>query len=208
MARHIESKCKLCRREGMKLFLKGDRCLSDKCAIERGRKTPGEPPKKFRRRMSGYAVQLREKQKVKRLYGIYERQFRNYYDMSSRKKGVTGEMLLQCLERRLDNVVYRLNFAASRAAARQLVNHGHIFVNGRKVDIASYLVKENDEIEVREKSKKLNAITLSMQKGEGQIPEWLELDMPKLKAKVRQMPARADIGYDINEQLIVELYSK
>ncbi|MCK4523371.1 30S ribosomal protein S4 [candidate division WOR-3 bacterium] len=208
MARHTGSKCKLCRREGVKLFLKGDRCLTDKCAIEKGRKNPGETPKKFRRKMSGYAIQLREKQKTKRIYGIFESQFRKYYERSCRQKGVTGEVLLQYLERRLDNVLFRMNFAPSRSAARQIVNHGHITVNGRKVDIASFLVQENDEIEIKEKSKKMNIITQSLQRGKGKTPEWLEIDMPKMKAKVKQLPAREDIDYDINEQLIVELYSK
>ncbi len=208
MARHTGPKCKLCRREGTKLFLKGDRCITDKCAIERGRKNPGEMPKKFRRKMSGYAIQLREKQKVKRLYGIFESQFRKYYEMASKKKGVTGETLLQFLERRLDNVIYRMNFAPSRSAARQLVSHGHIKVNGRKVDIPSFLVKEQDQVEIIEKSKKLDIITQSIQKGQGKIPEWLEIDMPKMTAKIKQMPGRSDIDYDINEQLIIELYSK
>ena len=208
MARHTGPKCKLCRRAGTKLFLKGDRCITDKCAIERGRKNPGEMPKKFRRKMSGYAIQLREKQKVKRLYGIFESQFRKYYEMASKKKGVTGETLLQFLERRLDNVIYRMNFAPSRSAARQLVSHGHIKVNGRKVDIPSFLVKEQDQVEIIEKSKKLDIITQSIQKGQGKIPEWLEIDMPKMTAKIKQMPGRSDIDYDINEQLIIELYSK
>lgn len=208
MARYTGAKCKLCRREGTKLFLKGDKCMTDKCPIERGRKSPGEQPKKFRRKMSGYAVQLREKQKTKRLYGIFESQFKKYYDMASKKKGVTGEILLQYLERRLDNVIYRMNFAPSRSAARQIVSHGHIKVNGRKVDIPSFLVKENDEIEVSDKSKKMDIVTQSIQKGQGKVPEWLEIDMPKMKAKIKQMPARADIDYDINEQLIIELYSK
>ncbi len=208
MARYTSAKCKLCRREGMKLFLKGERCLTDKCPIDRGRKSPGEPAKKFRRKMSGYAIQLREKQKVKRIYGVFESQFRHYYEIASHKKGVTGEILLQLLERRLDNVIYRLNFAPSRAAARQLIAHGHITVNGRKVDVPSFIVRENDEIEVKEKSKNIDFIAQSIAKGKGIVPEWLEVDMPKLKAKVRQLPARSDINYEINEQLIIELYSK
>lgn len=208
MARYTGSKCKLCRREGMKLFLKGERCMTDKCAIDRGRTTPGEPAKKFRRKLSGYAVQLREKQKVKRIYGILEGQFRKYYQIASKKKGVTGEMLLQLLERRLDNVLYRLNFAPSRSAARQLISHGHILVNNRKVDIPSYIVRENEEISICDKSKSLDVVTSSLERGKGIVPEWLEVDMPKLKAVVKQLPARADISYDINEQLIIELYSK
>jgi len=208
MARYTGSKCKLCRREGMKLFLKGERCMTDKCSIDRGRTKPGEPAKKFRRKLSGYAVQLREKQKVKRIYGVLEGQFKKYYETASRKKGVTGEILLQLLERRLDNVLYRLNFAPSRAAARQLISHGHIMVNNRKVDIPSYIVRENEEISIEEKSKSLDVVTSALERGKGIVSEWLEVDMPKLKAVVKQLPARADISYDINEQLIIELYSK
>ncbi|MDI6700087.1 MAG: 30S ribosomal protein S4 [bacterium] len=208
MSRYIEAKCKLCRRERVKLFLKGDRCLTDKCALERKKNTPGEVAKKIRKKLSGYAIQLREKQKVKRMYGVSERQFRKYYLTASSKKGVTGEILLQLLERRLDNVIYRLNFAPSRAAARQLVNHGHILVNGKRVNIPSYLVNENDQVSVREKSKTLDMINETITKSKAQTPDWLSLDLPKMSAKVVQLPQRYHIDADIREQLIIELYSK
>lgn len=208
MARYHQAVCRLCRREGEKLFLKGDRCFKDKCALERRNYPPGQHGKR-KGRLIGYGAQLREKQKVKRIYGILERQFRNYFKKASLKKGVTGEILLTMLEKRLDNVVYRLGFATSRPQARQLVTHGHILVNGRKVDIPSYQIKPQDEISVSEKAKKnvyvINAVESA--KGRG-IPEWLELDRENFKGKVLREPQRSDILYPINEQLIVELYSK
>ncbi|MGE3063086.1 MAG: 30S ribosomal protein S4 [bacterium] len=208
MSRYIEAKCKLCRRERMKLFLKGDRCNTNKCAIERNRTTPGEPAKKIRKKLSGYATQLREKQKVKRIYGIHEQQFRKYYENAASIRGVTGEILLQFLERRLDNVIFRAGFAPSRSAARQLVNHGHIMVNKHRVNIPSFLVKESDIIEVQEKSKNFDMITQTLAKNGGKTREWLGLDLPKMSVSVKQLPQRADIDADINEQLIIELYSK
>lgn len=208
MARYTEAKCKLCRREGLKLFLKGDRCVSDKCAIDRGRTKPGEPAKKIRKKLSGYGIQLREKQKVKRIYGVQEKQFRKYYETASKKKGVTGEILLQFLERRLDNVVFRSSLAPSRAASRQLVTHGHVAVNGRRVSVPSFIVKENDEISILESSKNIDIVNQTLQKGATLVPQWLDINLPKMSVKVKQLPAREDISYDINEQLIIELYSK
>lgn len=208
MARYTEAKCKLCRREGLKLFLKGDRCVSDKCAIDRGRTKPGEPAKKIRKKLSGYGIQLREKQKVKRIYGVQEKQFRKYYETASKKKGVTGEILLQFLERRLDNVVFRSSLAPSRAASRQLVTHGHVAVNGRRVSVPSFIVKENDEVSILESSKNIDMVNQTLQKGATLVPQWLDINLPKMSVKVKQLPAREDISYDINEQLIIELYSK
>ncbi len=208
MSKYIDSKCKLCRRERTKLFLKGERCYTDKCALERKKNTPGEVAKKIRKKLSGYAVQLREKQKVKRMYGIVEKQFKKYYEIASRKKEVTGEVLLQLLERRLDNVVYKLKFAPSRATARQLVNHGHVMVNNKNVNIPSYLVKENDVVSIKDKSKTLDVITNTLTNSKAQIPDWLSLDLPKMSGKVVQLPQRYHIDADINEQLIIELYSK
>ncbi len=209
MARYTGPACKLCRREGMKLFLKGERCFKDKCAFDRRPFPPGQHGRMRNKPPIGYAAQLREKEKVKRIYGVLERQFRKYYEIASRKRGVTGEILLQLLERRLDNVVYRLGFATSRRQARQLVNHGHILVDGRKVDIPSYLVKEGQVIEVKEKSRKISSIEESIKTAKGRgIPEWLELKPEEFKGVVKSLPKRADITLDINEQLIIELYSK
>ncbi len=208
MARYTSSVCRLCRREGMKLYLKGERCFKDKCSFERRPFPPGQHGK-FSKPPIGYAAQLREKEKVKRIYGVLEKQFRKYYEIASRKKGVTGEILLSMLERRLDNVVYRLGFASSRRQARQLVNHGHILVNGRRVDISSYQVKEGQEIEVREKSRKNPFIEESVKTAKGRgLPEWLELNPEEFKGLVKSMPKRSDITMEIQEQLIIELYSK
>jgi len=208
VARYTDAACKLCRREGMKLFLKGERCYKDKCAFERRPFPPGQHGKMSKPPI-GYAAQLREKEKVKRIYGVLEKQFRKYYEIASRKKGVTGEILLGLLERRLDNVVYRLGFASSRRQARQLVNHGHILVNGRRVDIASFQVKEGQEIEVREKSRKNPFIEESVKTAKGRgLPEWLELNPEAFKGVVKSAPKRADITMEIQEQLIIELYSK
>ncbi len=208
MARIRGPVCRLCRREGMKLFLKGDRCYKDKCAIERRGYAPGQHGRR-RSKVTGYGTQLREKQKVKRIYGVLERQFRNYFKKAARRKGITGATLLSFLEQRLDNVVYRIGFASSRPQARQLVSNGHIAINGRKVDIPSCLVKEGDEIAVREGSRKNDFIRLSIETAKGRgIPPWLELDAEAFKGRVVSMPTREDIVLPISEQLIVELYSK
>lgn len=209
MARYTGPVCRLCRREDQKLFLKGDRCFSDKCAYDRRQYPPGQHGQGRRRRPSDYGHQLREKQKVKRMYGLLEKQFRGYYFKATRMKGVTGENLLRLLERRLDNVALRCGFAASHAEARQLVRHGHFFVNGKKLNIPSYQVNENDVIEVREKSKTVQKIVDAQANLErSPLPNWIEIDKAKFSAKITQMPARADIAADIDEQLIVELYSK
>ncbi len=192
----------------MKLFLKGERCFQEKCAIEKRSYAPGQHGKR-RIKTIGYGLQLREKQKVKRVYGILEKQFRNYFKKAERIKGITGENLLSLLERRLDNVVHRLGFASSRTQARQLVNHGHISVNNRKVTIASFLVKIGDVISVKEKSRKNEAIQISLEGAKGRgVPVWLDLEADKFSGKVLAIPARQDISLPIQEQLIVELYSK
>ncbi len=193
----------------MKLFLKGDRCYTDKCGYERRAYAPGQHGQNRRRKASDYGEQLREKQKVKRIYGIAERQFRGYYYRANRMKGVTGENLLQLLERRLDNVVYRLGFAADHAEARQLVRHGHFSVNNARVNIPSYLVRPNDMVVVRERSKKIARFTENMNAVERRgVPQWLELDKDNFRGKMRSLPAREDLKTEIREQLIVELYSK
>lgn len=210
MARLIGSSCRLCRREGEKLFLKGVRCNSDKCAISRRQYSPGQHGNQRRRnKESNYSMQLREKQKVKRIYGILEKQFRNYFKMADKSKGVTGEILLQLLERRLDNVVYRTNFVESRAKARQTVRHRFIKVNGRKVDIPSYLIKEGDEIELActDTQKKSFKETFKVLESRG-IPEWMEVSADALAIKIKRLPEKIDTGMDIEENLIVELYSK
>ena len=208
MARYSESVCRLCRREGMKLFLKGDRCFKDKCAIERRNYPPGEHGQ-ARPKFSEYSVQLREKQKLRRIYGVLEGQFRRYFHMADRARGVTGETLLQLLERRLDNIVYRLGFATSRAEARQLVRHGHFRVNDRKVNVPSYLVKRGDHVTVRERSRKVariqEALELAQRRG---VPDWLEVNPETFTGTVKAFPARADLTMPINEKLVVELYSK
>jgi len=208
MGRYLGPVCRLCRREGIKLMLKGERCLSSKCPITKRRLPPGQMPKR-RTKPSEYGIQLREKQKVKRYYGILERQFKRYFEIASKKKGITGELLLTMLEQRLDNVVYRMHFAASRRMARQLVRHGHILVNGRKVDIPSYLVKEGDEIEVKEKSKKMLPVLESLKNIShvGTVP-WVEVDPDNVKGKFLYLPKREEIDLPVNEQLIVEFYSK
>ena len=209
MAVYQDARCRMCRRAGMKLFLKGARCYTDKCAIERRAYAPGEHGKSRRIKETNYGVQLREKQKARRMYGVLERQFRNYFEKAAESKGVTGEVLLQMLERRLDNVVYRLGFAVNRNQARQLVRHGHFLVNGRKVDIPSFLVKPGDEVVVREKSRKLSIIVNSLEARKGQTtPDWLDLSIERLAGRVLNVPSRASIPTPVNEQLIVELYSK
>ena len=209
MARYTGPACRLCRREDMKLFLKGDRCYTDKCGFERRAYPPGQHGQNRRRKNSDYGEQLREKQKVKRIYGIAERQFRGYYYRANRMKGVTGENLLQLLERRLDNIVYRLGFASNHAEARQLVRHGHFSINGSRVDIPSYLVRANDAVAVRESSKKMPRLTENLNAVDRRgVPQWLELDKDNFRGRVKAMPAREDLKMEIREQLIVELYSK
>ena len=209
MARYRESVCRLCRREGMKLFLKGDRCFKDSCAIEKRNFAPGQHGKDRKSKVIGYGLQLREKQKVKRIYGLLEGQFRNYFEKAERRKGVTGDTLLQMLERRLDNIVYRLGFATSRAQSRQLIGHGHVRVNSLKVNIPSFQVKAGDVISIREKSQKNPLIVNSVEMvGSRGIPSWLELDGSKFSGKVLSLPKREDINLPVQERLIVELYSK
>ena len=208
MARHTESLCRLCRRENLKLFLKGERCYTEKCAYDRRNYPPGQHGQ-GRKKFSAYGTQLREKQKVKRMYGILENQFRNIFKEADRQKGITGETLLSLLERRLDNIVYRFGFANSRNEARQLVRHRHFLVNQSKVNIPSYLVKPGDVIELREKSKKvvriLEALEGVARRG---VPQWLELDKDLMKGSVKGLPTREDITIPIQEKLIVELFSK
>ncbi len=210
MARYREAKCRLCRREGMKLFLKGDRCFRDTCAVEKRNFPPGQHGRDQRPKTVGYGVQLREKQKVKRIYRVLENQFANYFAKADKKKGITGETLLLTLECRIDNVVYRLGFAPSRDQARQLVTHGHVLVNDKKLDIPSALVKAGDVITLREKTKKNTQVLDSVASisGRGGVPAWLELDAEGLKGTVVALPKRDDIQMPIDEQLIVELYSK
>ncbi|MCL5005576.1 MAG: 30S ribosomal protein S4 [Acidobacteria bacterium] len=209
MARYREAVCRLCRREGQKLFLKGQRCLADKCAIEKRNFPPGEHGKARRPKPIGYGVQLREKQKVRRLYQILEDQFRNYFEKAASRKGVTGETLLMMLEQRLDNVVYRLGLASSRAEARQLVRHGHIDVSGRKVSIPSFQVVPGQTIAVRERSRNLQSIQKALDlAGNRGVPPWLAFDRENLKAQVVSVPKREDVSFPIQEQMIVELYSK
>jgi small subunit ribosomal protein S4 len=208
MARYREANCKLCRREGEKLFLKGARCYSDKCAIERRQYPPGQHGQNMRRKISAYGLQLREKQKIRRTYGLLERQFHNYYKKADAKTGVTGEVLVQYLERRLDNLVYRLGFAPSRKAARQLVRHRHIMVNGRIVDIPSYLVRPGEIIKVKDKSRNLDLIHSAMKMGRSDEYAWLRLNKAALEGELVEIPARTDIPLTANEQLVVELYSK
>ena len=208
MARYKDEQCRRCRREGQKLFLKGSRCYTDKCSIARRNYAPGQHGQR-RKKLSEYGTQLREKQKTKSFYGVQEKQFRKYFEMASVTKGVTGERLLQILESRLDNVVYRLGFGMSRAQARQLVNHGHFEVNGKKVDIPSYLVKPGDVIAVREIRKDNKTIKENVENNSARpIPAWLEKDNEKLSGKVIRLASREDIDIPVQEHLIVELYSK
>ena len=209
MSRYKDSVCRHCRRENLKLYLKGDRCYSDKCAFDRRSYPPGEHGERRGRKISDYGIQLREKQKVKRMYGLSEKQFHLFFERAEAKRGVTGTNLLVLLERRLDNVVYRLGFANSRTQGRQFVLHNHFLVNGKKVNIPSFLVKKGDSIEVKEKSKKIAAISDSIEavvrRG---IPQWLELEKEKHKGVVTGFPVREDLTMPIQEQLVVELYSK
>ncbi len=208
MARYKDSVCRLCRREGMKLFLKGDRCYTDKCAVDRRAYAPGQHGQR-RSKFSEYGVQLREKQKVRRIYGLLEKQFRSYFQRADRQKGVTGENLLILVERRLDNIVYRLGFTNTRNEARQLVRHGHFMVNGVKVNIPSFQVKPGDVIELREKSRKVTRIVEALDAaGRRGLPAFLDLDKDNFKGTVTSLPKREDIAQTINEQLIVEFYSR
>jgi len=200
--------CRLCRREGVKLFLKGARCMTEKCAIERRSYPPGQHGQ-GRQRLSDYSAQLREKQKLKRIYGLQERQFRGVFGKAERRTGVTGEHLLKLLECRLDNVVYRLGFASSRKEARQLVNHGHVLLNGKKADVPAALIKAGDVVEIRERSRNLVPVQAALEAVDGRgIPGWLDLDRAAFKGTVRNIPTKEDIALPVNEQMVVELYSR
>jgi small subunit ribosomal protein S4 len=209
LARYTGSVCRICRREGLKLYLKGDRCFSDKCAFDRRGYPPGEHGQRRGRKISDYGIQLREKQKIKRMYGLSEKQFRLFFARADRQKGVTGTNLLVSLERRLDNVVYRLGLVNSRSQGRHFVRHGHFIVNGNKVDIPSFQVSVNDVVEVREKSRKMQSISDSLdavvRRG---VPQWLDLEKENMKGIVKSFPVREDLTMPIQEQLVVELYSK
>jgi small subunit ribosomal protein S4 len=209
LARYTDPVCRLCRREGIKLFLKGSKCFSDKCPIEKRNFAPGQHGKDRKTKVVGYGLQLREKQKAKRIYFTQEGQFRNYFEKAARKPGVTGELLLQQLERRLDSVVFRLGFGTARRQARQLVRHGHVLVNGKKVNIPSYQVNVGDEISIKESSRTLTVLEAAKEFASHQnLPTWLEIDRDNFKGKVLSLPKREDIQQPVNEQLIVELYSK
>lgn len=208
MARYTGAVCRLCRREGVKLFLKGERCYTDKCAFVRRAYAPGQHGQS-RKKLSEYGLQLREKQKARRFYGVLESQFEKYFVMAEHQQGMTGENLLRILESRLDNVVYRLGFAMSRPEARQLVNHGHFTVNGKKVDIPSYLVKAGDVIAVKEKSKESEKIKTVLETNDKRpVPKWLDINWETAEAKVINLPSREDVDLQVEEHLIVELYSK
>jgi small subunit ribosomal protein S4 len=211
MARYVGAVCRLCRREGMKLFLKGERCYTEKCAIEKRNFPPGQHGKtrRAKAKLAGYGVQLREKQKVKRIYGVLEDQFRRYFEAAERQRGITGETLLQLLERRLDNVAYRMGLATSRPQARQLVRHGHLQVNGRKVDVPSYSVRVADIVSVRQTSQKDVAVQHALEEVKGRgVPEWLSFDAEQMSGRIMSLPTREQINLPVQEQLIVELYSK
>ncbi len=208
MARHIDPVCKLCRREGMKLILKGDRCFTAKCAIEKRNYPPGEHGQR-RSKPSEYGLQLREKQKMKRIYGVLETQFRTYFQMAARQKGITGENLVRLLEQRLDNVVHRLGFAASRAQARVLVRHGHFQVNARRVTVPSALLRAGDVVEVAQKSRELAEIAAALEGAKKRrVPSWLEMDAANFKGTVRTLPSKEEMAIPVQEQLVVALYSK
>ena len=208
MARYTDSVCRLCRRENLKLFLKGERCYTDKCAIERRNYPPGQHGQ-GRPKFSEYSIQLREKQKVKRMYGLMESQFRRTFAQAARIKGITGETLLVLLERRLDNVAYRLGFASSRAEARTLVRHGHLLVNGKKVNIPSYIVRAGDVVSVKESSRQMTRVLTAMEGAQRRgVPDWLEVTPEAWAGRVKSIPTRADLTMPINEKLVVELYSK
>ena len=208
MGRDLGPDCRLCRREGEKLFLKGSRCYTHKCAVSRREYAPGQHGSK-KAKLSNFGIQLREKQKVKRIYGVLERQFRNYFIKAATTKGVTGTILLQLLERRLDSVIFNLGFSKSRKDARQIVSHNHVSVNGRRVNIASYMVKPNDVVEIKTDTKTVEAIKANIEiTKERKVPSWLEVDAANCTAKIVRVPLREDITYPVNEQLIVELYSR
>ncbi len=208
LARYSESHCRICRRESEKMFLKGDRCYTEKCSIERRQYPPGQHGQR-RSKLSDYGIQLREKQKVRKTYGILEKQFRRYFYNAERKKGVTGEVLLQLLETRFDNIVYRMGFAPSRNSARQLISHGHFLVNGKKVNIPSYILRIGDSVELRESSREIEIIKDSFAKVEQRgIPSWIEIDFQNFKCRLMHIPTREEIQLSAQEQLIVELYSK
>ena len=209
MARYTDSSCRLCRREGLKLFLKGDRCYSEKCSFERRDYVPGDHGQVHKKQRSDYGVQLREKQKLKRMYGLLEKQFRGYFEKADQQKGITGVNLLVLLERRLDNMIFRMGFANSRVEARQLISHGHFLVNDKAVNIPSFLLKAGDGVSVKEGSRKITrimgAIETVARRG---VPHWLELDKDNFKASIKMLPVREDLTMPVQEQLVVELYSK
>ena len=209
MARYTDSSCRLCRREGLKLFSKGDRCYSEKCSFERRDYVPGDHGQAHKKQRSDYGVQLREKQKLKRMYGLLEKQFRGYFEKADKQKGITGTNLLVLLERRIDNMIFRMGFANSRIEARQLVSHGHFLINGKPFNIPSYLLKAGDEVCVKEGSRKITrimgAIETVARRG---VPHWLELDKDNFKASIKMLPVREDLTMPVQEQLVVELYSK
>mgnify|MGYP002352621478 CR=1 FL=1 len=209
MARYTDSSCRLCRREGLKLFSKGDRCYSEKCSFERRDYVPGDHGQMHKKQRSDYGVQLREKQKLKRMYGLLEKQFRSYFEKADKQKGITGTNLLVLLERRMDNMVFRMGFANSRIEARQLISHGHFLVNGKPVNVPSYLLKAGNEVSVKEGSRQITrimgALETVVRRG---VPQWLELDKDNFKAKIKALPVREDLTMPIQEQLVVELYSK
>ena len=209
MARYTDSSCRLCRREGLKLFSKGDRCYSEKCSFERRDYVPGDHGQAHKKQRSDYGVQLREKQKLKRMYGLLEKQFRGYFEKADQQKGITGANLLVLLERRMDNMIFRMGFANSRIEARQLVSHGHFLINGKPFNIPSYLLKAGDEVCVKEGSRKITrimgAIETVARRG---VPHWLELDKDNFKASIKMLPVREDLTMPVQEQLVVELYSK
>ncbi len=209
MARYTDSSCRLCRREGLKLFLKGDRCYSEKCSFERRGYAPGDHGQMHKKQRSDYGVQLREKQKLKRLYGLLEKQFRGYFEKADQQKGITGTNLLIFLERRLDNMIFRMGLANSRVEARQLISHGHFLINGKPVNIPSYLLKAGDEVSVKEGSRKITRVLEAMETvARRGVPHWLELDKENFKASIKMLPVREDLTMPVQEQLVVELYSK
>ncbi len=209
MARYTDSSCRLCRREGLKIFLKGDRCYSEKCSFERRGYAPGDHGQAHKKQRSDYGVQLREKQKLKRLYGLLEKQFRGYFEKADQQKGITGTNLLIFLERRLDNMIFRMGLSNSRVEARQLISHGHFLINGKPVNIPSYLLKAGDEVSVKEGSRKITRVLEAMETvARRGVPHWLELDKENFKASIKMLPVREDLTMPVQEQLVVELYSK
>jgi len=209
LARYTDSSCRLCRREGLKLFLKGDRCYSEKCSFERRGYAPGDHGQMHKKQRSDYGVQLREKQKLKRLYGLLEKQFRGYFEKADQQKGITGTNLLIFLERRLDNMIFRMGLSNSRVEARQLISHGHFLINGKPVNIPSYLLKAGDEVSVKEGSRKITRVLEAMETvARRGVPHWLELDKENFKASIKMLPVREDLTMPVQEQLVVELYSK